>query len=291
MTKRSKHNKQTPNFVIFLVEGESDIITLEMALSELIYCKYPNFEVRFLLQEILVNKKGDELNEPENELEEPDDSVDYIEDEEFQSGGDITSSYYVNPDNIERKITQRFIKPATKAEGLYPKRIAKIIQIVDLDGTFIPEERIIPLTSMHKDHKGYYYDGENGTIESSDIEAVINRNRRKAKNINYLSSLTELKVDNKSIPYEIYFFSSNLDHFIHNNANIEGGKKKLAGTFMRIYGLDKNAFCNFFINDPHSIGHLGYKESWKEIKNGINSVQRHTNIDCLIRSLMVEKND
>ncbi len=90
------------------------------------------------------------------------------------------------------------------------------------------------------------------------------------------------------IPYEVYFFSSNLDHFINHDANIEGGKKRLADLFMRKYGLDTDAFVSFFFDDANSIGHMGYEESWEFVKDGSHSVRRFTNIDCLIRRLMEE---
>ena len=61
-------------------------------------------------------------------------------------------------------------------------------------------------------------------------------NDRKRKNLEHLLTLPEqkIKVRTKSIPYEIYFFSSNLDHFINNDANVETGKKYLADQFMRL---------------------------------------------------------
>lgn len=114
MTKKTKKIKRTPNFVVFLVEGESDTIILETALSDMIYKKNPDFEVRFLLQQKLVNKSGDEMDDSEDD---EDDSII----EEYELGGDITSSSFVKPENIEKKITTRFITPATKSEGLYPK--------------------------------------------------------------------------------------------------------------------------------------------------------------------------
>ena len=86
--------------------------------------------------------------------------------------------------------------------------------------------------------------------------------------------------------YEIYFFSSNLDHFINNDANVETGKKYLADQFVRSYGLNTEKFSKYFFEDKCSVGHMGYEESWEFIRENSNSVKRYTNIDCLIRSLM-----
>ena len=73
---------------------------------------------------------------------------------------------------------------------------------------------------------------------------------------------------------------------INNDANVEGSKKYLADRFMRSYGLDTDEFAKYFLEDEGAVGHMGYEESWKFIKENSNSVRRFTNIDCLIRRLI-----
>lgn len=285
MAKRNKKEKQVPNFIVFLVEGESDILALETPLSELIFEKYPDYEVRFLLQQKIVDKTGDEID---CDVDEEDDDSEFIEESESVLGGDITTSSFVVPQNIEQKIYHRFILPAVRNEGIYPKRIAKIIQITDLDGAFIPDDHVQPIRDDHENCIGPYYNSEQGFIETDNIEGMIERNRSKRSNIEYLCSLSTkgIKIKTKTIPYEIYYFSSNMDHFINNDANVVGGKKNLARAFLSRYGLFTDHFCDFFLNDPDSVGSMGYQESWDWIKDGSRSVMRHTNIDCLIRKLL-----
>ena len=285
MPKRNKKEKQAPNIVIFLVEGESDKIALELPLSNLIFDHFPEYEVHFLLQERQVSNTGDEVEDVDSDDDEDDEEL--LDEVEYAYGGDITTSSFVTPSNIETKITNRFIMPATKKDGIYPKKIAKIIHIVDLDGTYIPDENVVPYSDEHQGNEKPYYDGEGGRIETADVSAIIDRNDRKRKNLEHLLTLPEqkIKVRTKSIPYEIYFFSSNLDHFINNDANVETGKKYLADQFIRSYGLDTEEFAKYFFEDECSVGHMGYKESWEFIKENSNSVKRYTNIDCLIRNL------
>ena len=306
---KNKKERKHPQFVIFLVEGDSDQQALETPLSNMIYDKHPEYQVRFLQQRRLVNKKTQEElddNEDENDVEDSeyeddtdadeafddDESEDTDDDsddeEEYELGGDITTSSYVEPKNIETKITNRFITPRTVDEGLYPKYIVKIIQIMDLDGTYLKEDRVVNYAPERADREKAYYNTETEVIETNDIEGIIDRNERKIKNTEYLLNLPEgkIKIKTKSIPYEAYFFSTNLDHFINNDANIEGGKKGLAKAFMREYGLDTETFCNYFFKDPDSVGKMGYEESWKYITEGTNSIKRLTNIDCLIRRLL-----
>ena len=285
MGKKSKKEKQVPNIVVFLVEGESDKIALELPMSNLIFDKFPEYEVRFLLQERQISKTGDEVEDMDADDDEDEELIDEVE---YEYGGDITTSSFVTPLNIESKIFYRFIRPATKKEGIYPRKIAKVIHIVDLDGAYIPDENVVPYSDERRNNEKTYYDGNCGIIEAADVSAIIERNERKRKNLEHLLTLPEqkIKIKTRKIPYEIYFFSSNLDHFINNDANVETGKKYLADLFVRTYGLDTDDFSKYFFEDEASVGHMGYKESWDYIKEGSNSVKRYTNIDCLIRKLM-----
>ncbi len=287
MPKKIKKEKSAPNIIVFLVEGDSDQIALEHGLSELFFSVSLDYEIRFLQQQRIVNSSGDEMDDSVEE----DNGDDLPEDEEYKFGGDITTSSYVTPNNIETKIANRFIKPAVKeGGGFYEKRIAKIIQIVDLDGAYLTDDQVVPLSADRSDWDGIFYNTEDGVIETQDREKAIDRNERKRKNLDYLISLTEngIKIKTHTIPYEIYFFSSNLDHFINKDANMKCGKRAYADRFNRTYGLFTEKFCKYFLDDPDSIGHMGYYESWDEIKQGVNSVKRFTNIDCLIKKLQSE---
>ena len=284
----SKNNKKPrektgPNIIVFLVEGDSDRIALDTPLSELIFNKHPDYEVRFLQQERLVNNKHEEVDDPEE-----DDDID--DTEEYQTGGDITSSSYVTPQNIETKIYRRFILPAIKREGIYPKRIAKVIQIVDLDGVYLHDDSVLPFSKENETREKTFYDGQTGIIQCADVNMIRERNANKRANLDYLISLPDgkIKLGSKSIPFEIYFFSSNLDHYLYNEANMNSGKKRQADNFLRTIGLDSEAFSKFFLEDPSAIGHLGYKESWDMIRQESTSVMRHTNIDYLILQLASE---
>ena len=239
--------------------------------------------MKFLLQQKFVSPTGEEFDCDDEDVDD-----DYIAEDEYISGGDITSNPFTTPENIEQRITYRFIKPAEKAEGLYPKRIAKIIQITDLDGVYIPDDCVKPFAAEREGHDGPFYNTERCVIETDDIEGIIARNERKRRNLDYLLSLTStgIKVKSKTIPYEIYFFSSNMDHYVNRDANIEGGKKYHADCFVRTYGLDNEKFCNYFFQDENSIGRQGYYESWDMIREGTNSIGRYTNLDYLIRKLI-----
>lgn len=174
MAKRSKKEKQQPNTIVFLVEGDSDRIALDIPLEYLITEKYPDYNVKFLLQQKFVSPTGEEFD-----CDDEDGDNDYLTEDEYISGGDITSNPFTTPENIEQRITYRFIKPAEKAEGLYPKRIAKIIQITDMDGVYVPDDCIKSFGAEREGHDGPYYNTDSHEIETDDIEGIIARNEEK----------------------------------------------------------------------------------------------------------------
>lgn len=199
LARRNKREKLEPNTIVFLVEGDSDKIALELPLSDLIDQKHPEYHVRFLLQERRISQTGDEVDDSD------DDSEELIEDDcEVEPGGDITTSSFVTPENIEVKITNRFIMPAVRKEGIYPKRIARIIHIVDLDGAYLPDTSIIPFSFERQANERPFYDGERGVIETSNVPGIIGRNDRKRKNLEYLLR-TPLKLSVKTGEFEHRF--------------------------------------------------------------------------------------
>ena len=272
--RKEKKEKRPANVIVVIVEGISDCKALEFHLSELFCKKYgKDITIKFQIRERVIERRID-------------DEDDYIDDE-IEEGGDITTEWLSKPSNIEDRIYKQYVIPLmNNSSGILPKFFLKIIHVMDLDGAYIDDDSIVPLTENHLDDDKPFYDGENQQIKTGNVEGIIFRNRQKRENIDYLLSLPEgkIKINQKSIPYEAYYFSSNLDHFIHHEANLKFNKVELAEEF----GLNTSEedFISYFCDDPASLGRLGYQESWDEIRKGNQSVCRHTNLDCLIRSLL-----
>lgn len=61
---------------------------------------------------------------------------------------------------------------------------------------------------------------------------VKERNLCKSANLDVLTSLSSIKIGSKKIKYSVYYFSSNLDHFLYRDANSdEHGKVRRAAEF------------------------------------------------------------
>jgi len=98
------------------------------------------------------------------------------------------------------------------------------------------------------------------------------RNRQKIQILNRLIGIRN--VFGGTVPYRVYFFSSNLEHILHDKINLKQEEKlKLANEFEEQYDYDPCAFVDFL--RQFDIG--DYQQSWDLMKEGVNSLNRNTN--------------
>lgn len=262
MGKRPKRK-----IVLILVEGKSDREALQIAIPDLFDQIDEDIEVYFPV----------------------------IQKEEKDKGGDITTSRYenkqgkeqwVNPNNIEDAIYTLFLEKFFDNEKILPKDITEIIQIVDTDGAYIPDEKIVLDEQLSNEESPYY---DSTRITCVDVSKIKKRNEQKRANLDYLSKCSTIKVKQKTIPYSVYYFSSNLDHFLHNSANLDYKMKcDLADIYAKKYIDDTSKFVLDISKDPCASSSDCYEESWDYIKQGLNSLQRNTNINLLLAKLLSE---
>lgn len=244
--------------VLILVEGQSEINSLKPAISALYDSIDPEVEVFFPT----------------------------IIEDGCDTCGDITSKHGINPNVIEGCIYKLFLKTFFDKEKIYPKDVDEIIQIVDLDGAYLPEEQVICGENPNGENKPYY--GEGGII-TTDVDSIIERNKRKQKNLDYLSTLTEIHIKSKKPKYSVYFFSSNLDHFLYGDANLAVREKtKKADEYASRYELDSVGFVSEIKATSGALVGMDYKQSWDFIKKGNNSIKRFSNINLLLDRLLSE---
>lgn len=203
-----------------------------------------------------------------------------------QLDGDITVKKGINEKTIQGCIVKLFLKPFMEQEKLYAKDIKEIIHIVDLDGAYIDDSSIVFGQNPLGVEKVYYAENQ---IITKNVDGIIERNARKRENIDQLCSQTTLKVDTKTIPYSVYFFSSNLDHCLHNDANIIEGREKVekAEKFAMQFQDKPYDFVDAIKKLPGTLLDLTYEESWNFIRErGNHSLERHTNINLFFDKLL-----
>lgn len=236
--------------ILFLVEGISDVHALERPITKLLE------DNAFGIQSVFLS-----------------------------ANTDVTSDSRNNPDNILDSIYRHYLMPFFRSNPYYyPKDIAAVVQICDLDGTFIPRDNCKQFTDRIFAETGFLYVPPYVYGPSEDI--VISRNNKKADNITFLLKQDTIKVKTKTVPYSLYFFSANIDHYLVDDPNLDPRDKvQSADSFADKYDSDPSSFVAFFDRNPYSIQGKNYTESWDYITCGTGSVERHTNFNLFVDAL------
>lgn len=202
---------------------------------------------------------------------------------------DITVEPMESPERMNGLISSVFIHDFLEQNYLLPTDIARVIQLVDLDGAFIPNANV--LQGEDKVSYGDY------AIYAPSVDGIRRRNRTKRANLEYLSKLKRLPVYPRTgrsgireKSYSVYYFSSNMDHFFHGNANMTDDEKtRAARAFSDMCEADPERFIDIFTRQDEETSGLTYAESWDYIKEGLNSLQPHSNLGVLVNELLREK--
>lgn len=232
-------------YLLFIVEGQND----KKEIQAMLRSYYPN-----------------EMNE-------------LYEDAYKINNGDITSNRLNNEKNIVKVLTDLVIRwrngEGDPNQKILTSDIKQIIHIVDLDGTFIPEESIIESDAG----KIKYTDN---SIECMTRSDVVGRNRKKGSIIRRLSAIHQ--IDN--IPYTIFFASRNMDHVLFD-APDSSQREKSDNAWKFIAACKKNSDIIADTIFKEGIGtDKDYAESWEEIQCDFKSLQRHTNLNIMLQSIM-----
>lgn len=200
------------------------------------------------------------------------------------SGGDPTSDIDIYPGNIEQSISDRIDRVTEEGIYIYPQEVVKIIQIVDTDGAYIDNQRIVERdTTSKKENRSYFED----RIETNDKFATERNLQRKRENLDFLSSKRTFKLKSRTVEYSIYFFSSNLEHFMYGEQNMESCRKVGAAKDFSLSCMDDlEVFLNKMRFGEFLLKELTYDESWNYIKErGLRSLSRVSNINHLFSDL------
>lgn len=183
---------------------------------------------------------------------------------------DITTTKGVTTTNILSKVAE-VVKEYAINNHLKKEYFKEIIHIVDTDGVYVSDNLIVEDGSLKE--TVYSLD----SIKCKNKNHIIKRNEQKRRNIDKLINCGHVWT---SVPYKMYYMSTNLEHVLHNIQNAtDDEKEELAYQFLKKYKNDLNGFINYICNSSFSINNE-YLNSWTFIKQGNNSLNRYTNL-CL----------
>ena len=189
------------------------------------------------------------------------------------TNGDITSDPTVTVANVENKIYEK-IREVITDKKLTKSDVMQIVQIFDMDGAYIPESAIVKGTT-------YAFKYSTTNISCTHPQRVVERNEKKKEILNYLLEQTTIK----SFPYEMYFMSCNLDHALYNEINLDKHlKQEYADDFYEKFLGKEYLFPTFLESDVVNNVPDKMKDSWKYIKEGLHSLERHTNLNIYFKT-------
>jgi hypothetical protein len=193
---------------------------------------------------------------------------------EFQiARGDITARNGVNFRNVIEVINEEVLSFLDK-EHYNKGDILEIIHLLDTDGAYISED----LIEKHDKDKNYYYSDKLCTRHP---ENTKKRNDKKSRIMDRLSKNSEIN----SIPYNAYYLSCNLEHVLHNDANIDDNlKAEKAEEFSDSFFGREFEFLDFIRTESFNVAGE-YEETWKFIKHGNNSLNRYSNLHLVFEDI------
>lgn len=189
----------------------------------------------------------------------------------WTKNGDLTTANDVTPKNIVKKLNDivlNFRRHGVPFSNISIQDIQEIIQIVDLDGAFIPLDNIV-----RGEKSSFCYTDD--SIITSNVDGARGRNKKKAE---ILRKLVDIKqIDN--IPYSIYFASCNMDHLLFNRIMpTQQEKCTFSYEFQMLCQNHPEELSNSLFK-PDIAASGSFFESWSNIQNDCQSLHRHTNFN------------
>ena len=182
--------------------------------------------------------------------------------------GDLTGQDDVTASNIKTKVWQH-VKNFLEKKRYRKQDLQQVIHLIDTDGAFVPDTAVVSTTdSEEKTH----YSQKN--IFAKNCQAIKKRNRLKRDSVSCLHTTTKIA----GVPYQIFYFSRNLEHALHNQIEelTTRQKQNLSEAFEDDYCENLEGFVQLLRSEEIMIPG-DYQESWEFIKQDLNSLMRGSN--------------
>ena len=170
------------------------------------------------------------------------------------TNGDITSDPTVTIANVENRIYET-VQEVIKDKKLKNSDVIQIVQIFDMDGAYIPDSAIV-------NGPTYAFEYSTTNISCTYPQRAIERNKGKRDILEYL-----------------------LNHALYNEINLNKDlKQEYADEFYEKFIGKEYLFPAFLESDvvnevPDNMG-----ASWRYIKEGLHSLERHTNLHIYFKT-------
>ncbi|MCM1303280.1 MAG: hypothetical protein NC305_10905 [Lachnospiraceae bacterium] len=185
--------------------------------------------------------------------------------------GDITSKNGMDEFKICTEIG-KIVKSFKDKYHLKPEHFMEVVHIIDTDGAFIDDSSV---TYADVEETQYFDDG----IKTKNVDNIVSRNHQKRAIIERMLKISAVL---KTVPYHVFYFSSNMDHVLHGKANMDQeDKNQFADRFEDRYAEDPKGFLKLMCESAFTVNGT-YEESWEYIKADNNSVCQHCNFSVYL---------
>lgn len=188
---------------------------------------------------------------------------------------DITADEKMTAKYIEKRIKKEVDKYLQRHPFIQKNDILKVVQIIDTDGAFIPSSQV----KQSSTEKTEYFDTH---IQAKNKNRLIRRNISKRAIIYHLRKAKEIA----GMAYEIYYFSRNLEHVLHNISSelTDTEKEELAFKTADYYSQKPIDFLHLLFEDTFYVPGT-YEETWDFIMDNGNSLKRYSNMSIFFERL------
>lgn len=188
---------------------------------------------------------------------------------------DITADEDMTVKYIEDRIKKEIDMYLQRNPFIKKSDILKVVQIIDTDGAFIPSA----LVKQSDTGKTEYFESY---IAAKNKDRLVRRNISKRGIVHRLVNSANVA----GFPYEIYYFSRNIEHVLHNIENdlTDEEKEDLAFEIADQYSERPEDFLKLLYEADFYVSGT-YKDTWKFIMENGNSLKRHCNMSVFFERL------
>lgn len=171
------------------------------------------------------------------------------------------------------------VRDHIRRSELYSLRdFSSVVQLIDLDGAFIPEKAVIETSGSSKDRY------TESSILTVNRDGTLRRLAEKRRQIGLLLRMDAVKADRRTIlPYRVFFMSRNLEHAMSHLAGRinQSDKRKLAADLAFRYKDDPDLLMNDLrdlLHVPDGSDPGDWLASWRYVMEGVHSLERGSNL-------------
>lgn len=183
---------------------------------------------------------------------------------EHINGGDILQS------NDPLKHIRSTVKKHLNRHKYRVTDLSKVILLADIDGCYIDDSKVI-------EKPGVEINCTANEIICTNKVKLVERNQRKRDAIATVLNYPMLAINQHSCPFECYFSCCNLDHLLHDDANLPNTNKvKMAQKFALEFSTNLEGFL--ILMKTHTLGYQTSSDLWHYIRHDNHSLTRCSNI-------------